>query len=339
MNERATKALIWSYIKGRRLAVLAVGSGCLICAAVFWLYRLPAEAALYGWLLGAVPAVFLAGRDFCSYLRKCRDLERIASQKGNRMENLPEAGNQVERWYQEILADCYEEQKKLLKEEEERREEMTDYYTMWVHQVKTPISAMNLMLQTGAPLDGERLLNQLFKIEQYVDMVLQYLRTDSPGNDLVIRQVDLDAILRKAIHKYAPIFIRKKINLNYEPVDCRITTDEKWFQFVVEQLLSNALKYTDSGEITIRLAERENGGKMLAVGDTGTGIAPEDIPRVFEKGYTGNNGRLGRKSTGIGLYLCRKITARLSHEMEIESEPGKGTTVFIGIDAKVRRQE
>lgn len=339
MNAEKTKALIWSYIKGRRAALAAVVSGCIICAGILWLYRLPAEAALYAWLLGAVPGVFLAGFDFSRYCKKCRDLERIAAQKGERTEALPEAGDQVERWYQELLNGCREEQRRQLREEEARREEMTDYYTMWVHQVKTPISAMNLMLQTGAPLDGDRLLNQLFKIEQYVDMVLQYLRTDAPGNDLVIRQTDLDAILRKAIHRYAPIFIRKKISLNYEPVSCRITTDEKWFQFVVEQLLSNALKYTDSGEITIRMVKREDGRNMLAVQDTGTGIAPEDIPRVFDKGYTGSNGCLGRKSTGIGLYLCRKITAQLSHEMAIESEPGKGTTVFIGIDAKDRRPE
>ncbi|MDU4977565.1 MAG: ATP-binding protein, partial [Hungatella hathewayi] len=153
----------------------------------------------------------------------------------------------------------------------------------------------------------------------------------------VIREYQLDSIVKKAIHKYAPVFIRKKTALDYRPAVCLVRTDEKWLLFVIEQLLSNALKYTERGRITIRLEEEretENGGELrtLIVEDTGRGIAPEDIPRVFEKGYTGCNGRVNQGSSGIGLYLCKKVMTRLAHEMVIESQPGVGTKVKLRLD-------
>ena len=301
------------------------------------MYRLTVEAVLYACILSAVPGLGLAVRSFYSYCRKCRDLERMLAWKTGSPEFAAPASDQAELLYRKLLVSSYEERERLLQEEEEKRTEMKDYYTMWVHQVKTPIAAMNLILQTGEGPDHGRLSTELFKIEQYVEMVLQYLRADSPSADLVIREYQLDSIVKKAIHKYAPVFIRKKTALDYRPAVCLVRTDEKWLLFVIEQLLSNALKYTERGRITIRLEEEretEYGGELrtLIVEDTGRGIAPEDIPRVFEKGYTGCNGRVNQGSSGIGLYLCKKVMTRLAHEMVIESQPGVGTKVKLRLD-------
>ena len=159
-------------------------------------------------------------------------------------------------------------------------------------------------------------------------MVLGYLRLESGSSDYVIRAYDLDGIVRQAVRKFASQFISKKLRLDYEPVRTEVLTDEKWLLFVIEQVLSNALKYTRTGGIAITLEEP----KTLCIRDTGIGIAPEDLPRVFEQGFTGYHGRDDKRATGIGLYLCRRILTRLGHTITIESEPGVGTTVRIGLD-------
>ena len=212
---------------------------------------------------------------------------------------------------------------------------MDAYYTLWAHQIKTPIAAMRLLLQQRADPADQPLSQELFSIEQYVEMALQYQRLGSDATDYVIRRCGLDDIVRQAVHKYAPLFIRKKLALRYEPCTARVLTDEKWLQFVVEQVLSNALKYTKTGSITIREAP----GPALVIEDTGIGIAPEDLPRVFDCGFTGYNGRADKKATGLGLYLCRRVCRKLSHTIGISSEPGRGTTVTIGLAVTERVQE
>lgn len=214
---------------------------------------------------------------------------------------------------------------------------MTDYFTLWTHQIKTPIAAMYLLLQQEIPeqdrsqeihfmkqyfIQKREIESELFKIEQYVEMVLQYLRLNSSVNDFVLQEYELDGMVRQAVRKYAPMFIRRKLSLHYEPLQVKAVTDEKWLTFVLEQILSNAIKYTSAGDIFVRME-----GGCLVVEDTGIGILPEDLPRIFDKGYTGYNGRSDKKASGIGLYLVKKILEKLGHKILIESEPGKGTKV------------
>lgn len=156
-------------------------------------------------------------------------------------------------------------------------------------------------------------------------MVLCYLRLDSDSTDYVLKEYELDELIRQAVRKYAASFIRKKLRLEYEPVNCRVLTDEKWMLFVLEQVLSNALKYTKAGSISI---SQESPG-ILCIRDTGIGIAPEDLPRIFEKGYTGYNGRSDKKASGIGLYLCKRICRNLGHRIAAESAVGTGTVIRI----------
>ncbi|MCI6784159.1 MAG: ATP-binding protein, partial [Lachnospiraceae bacterium] len=207
---------------------------------------------------------------------------------------------------------------------------------------KTPISAMRLLLQREEQKQTEDetvgmeksvlydMQQELFWINQYINMALQYQRMNSGMNDLVLEMVSADRVVRTAIRRFAPIMIRKKIAIHYEECREMVLSDEKWLEFVIEQILSNAIKYTAGGPISIYLKEEpEKETKELIIEDTGIGIAPEDLPRIFEKGYTGYNGHADKRSTGIGLYLCRKIMRKLSHEITIESEIGKGTRVHL----------
>lgn len=207
--------------------------------------------------------------------------------------------------------------------------DMEQYYNIWVHQIKTPISGMNVLLQSMEPTEEVvELQNQLFSIEQYVDMALQYQKIKSTTNDFSFAEIPLNKVIRENIRKYARLFIAKKLAVRYEETALRVLTDEKWISFVLGQIITNAVKYSDKGSITISAYEDEC-NTYLSVKDEGIGISPEDLPRVFERGYTGYNGRADKKSTGIGLFLCKSVTRMLGHKIQISSEPGKGTEVTI----------
>lgn len=216
---------------------------------------------------------------------------------------------------------------------------MADYYTMWIHQIKTPIAAMRLLLEDRADgtglLAGQQAAEELFKIEQYAEMALCYARLDSLSSDLLFKKYNVYGILKQAVKKYAVLFIGSGLSFSMEEFAVQAVTDEKWLAFVLEQILSNAIKYTKKGGISIYGADcagdrLEGEVSYLVIEDSGIGIRKEDLPRIFERGFTGCNGRLEKRSTGIGLYLSRQILDRLSHTIRVESEVGKGTKVILG---------
>ena len=301
-----------------------------ICAVIFWLYQLPLAPVLYALgLCVFFGALFVLVR-YIQFWRRHRLLEAMRADIASSVDHLPEPVGQLEKDYQALVCRLFDEKAALTTNSSKQYQDLLDYYTMWVHQIKTPIAAMRLMLQAEDTPEHLELRSELFKIQQYVDMVLCYLRLDSRSTDFVFRPCKLDNILREAIRVYAGQFIRQKVKLEYEPAEATVLTDEKWLQFVVEQLLSNALKYTPGGTVTIRV----EGESTLLIQDTGIGIAPEDLPRVFEKGFTGLNGRGARRSTGIGLYLCSRIMERLGHTITVTSAPVKGTTVRLELSHK-----
>ncbi|MDE5945697.1 MAG: sensor histidine kinase, partial [Oscillospiraceae bacterium] len=196
-------------------------------------------------------------------------------------------------------------------------------------RIKTPISIMQMILKSDDTDTNRELLAELFRIEQYSEMALNYLRLNSSSSDFVIRKYNLDNIIKQAVHRYAPQFIRRKIKLIYSAVDAEIITDEKWLLFIIEQILSNAIKYTLKGYVEIKYSD-----EVLTITDTGIGIPEEDIPRIFEKGFTGLGGRKYKKATGLGLYLCKKSADKLGHKISIKSDVGKGTEVSIDFNIK-----
>ena len=321
--------IMLSYIKKRRQLGVVFSGFTGIFALVFYLYSLPMDAVLYAVILCFSFSIPLLIYDVYQYYSRHKRLLSLMNSITVNMAELPKASDLVEQDYQNLLTLLFEDKAKITSKADVSKTEMIDYYTLWAHQIKTPISAMRLLLQTEESTGNSQLASELFKINQYVEMVLGYLRIESISSDLVLSQYDLSSIVKQAIRKYATIFIGKKIILDFEEMDCLVLTDEKWLLFVIEQILSNALKYTTSGTISIYL-EAE---KTLVIKDNGIGIASEDLPRVFEKGFTGFNGRMDKKSTGIGLYLCKKILNKLSHKVTITSQIDLGTMVKIDLSS------
>lgn len=239
----------------------------------------------------------------------------------------------IEKDYHSLLHKLHNEKLGIVSAMDSSRTDMIDYYTLWVHQIKTPIAAMSLLLQEDDNPQSAILLQELFKIERYVELVLQYLRLDAISSDLMLNEYDLNDIAAQAVKKYAPLFIHNKIKLEFAEFNCKVLTDEKWLVFVIEQIISNALKYTSTGKVLIYM-DSATDNKILVIEDTGIGIESEDLTRVFEKGFTGYNGRMDKKSTGLGLYLCRQIMNKLSHKISITSEVNHGTKVKLDLSSK-----
>lgn len=303
----------------------------LLCAAlaamVFALCGLPLQPVAYAMGLWLFFGVIFLGARLWRITARHRLLQGAQKEVSDTLEYLPAASDILEEDYQALLQTLLTEKLRLEQFNNQRYENLLDYYTIWVHQVKTPLSAMQLILQEKDTPEYLELRSELFKLQQYIEMVLCYLRLNSPSTDYVFQRWELDDILRDAVRTYAGQLVRKKVHLQYEPVQIAVLTDGKWLQFVIEQLLSNALKYAPGGTITIRV----EAGEHLIIEDDGIGIAPEDLPRIFEQGFTGFNGRSNQRATGLGLYLCKRITNQLGHTLEISSAPGTGTQVRLGL--------
>ena len=312
--------------KIKAITVIIVSIGIFLL--VFSLYHIPLEPACYAVLL-AIIFIFIIGIiDFINFYRMHKTLNKLKQGIAVSDYMFPKSRDMIDADYQELISIIDKSRMGIIEKKDEAFNDMLDYYTIWAHQIKTPIAAMRLILQSEPSERNSELLEQLFKVEQYVEMVLGYLRMKNMSNDLVLKHYSLDDIVRAAVRKYSRSFIRKKIKLNYNDLNCSVLTDEKWLSFVVEQILSNSLKYTNSGEISIYM--EDDRPYTMVIEDTGIGIEQEDLPRVFEKGFTGYNGRCYKKSTGIGLYLCKQVLNKLSHTIAIESVVGKGTKVKIG---------
>lgn len=315
------------YLKKRRKFFLFFLMCVGILESVFLLYRLPWEPVIYGAILCLMAGSPLFFYSYLKYRKKQKLLLEIQKDMELHLLKLPEPEDGNEVLYQEMLLKMNEKRMGAESCTSQFYGELTDYYSMWVHQIKTPIAALRLLL-LAEPDTNRDALTELFKVEQYVEMVLGYLRTEDMASDMRFQEYSLDEIIREQIHKYARIFVTKKIALVYEGTEEKVLTDKKWLGFVLGQILSNALKYTGKGSITITVSHPHT----LVIKDTGIGIKKEDIPRVFERGYTGYNGRKEHTSTGIGLYLSAKIMKKLGHGISIESELGEGTKVsmFLG---------
>lgn len=328
MKERFLLSSAGAYLCSRIRVIALFAAFVIIFSAVFFLYRINTDAILYACILCAIPGIIYLIFDFSRFSSRHRILKNAAAHVAASIDDLPLPSGAVEEDYDRLVRLLYRSRNELLNESAEAKSQLIDYYALWVHQIKVPISAMHMLLQDepkSSPLHVE-----LFKIEQYVEMALSYVRLESEYTDYVIRECELDSIVKSAVRKYAPLFISKKISLDISDTDLTVITDEKWLQFVLEQILSNSLKYTKTGSISIYY----EAPATVAIEDTGIGIAPEDIPRIGEKGFTGYNGRIHRKSTGLGLYLSREILRQLSHTMEISSEVGRGTTVRINLSTR-----
>ena len=334
------KESIFSFLKIRKMPIIIFTGIVVIFGILFYLYDIPFDAIIYGCELSFVWCAVCLFIDFYKYYKRHKLLHINREQFFENAEELPEYMDIIECDYQELVKELSQAKQDFISQNRIARKELLDYYGMWVHQIKTPISSMRLTLQNEDSLLARKLSCDLSHIEQYVEMVLAFLRLDSNSSDYVFKMHELDPLLRQSIRRFSSEFINRKLSLSYTPPSdesgtLQMITDDKWFCFVIEQLLSNALKYTRTGTISIFFSQP----KVLCIKDTGIGIAPQDLPRVFEKGYTGCNGRTDKKASGLGLYLCKRICKNLGIGISITSEIGDGTCVYLSLDQYPLRAE
>ena len=334
-----------SYIYTRRKIFISyIGTVFFICLPVYSAFLKP-DPLLYGIFLSFVFMVFFIVYDYLKYKKDCMRLQRDCAVD---LDNILSLGNTEAdpKLYIFYMANIIKHYEDILEKKDNDFSEMQNFYTVWTHQIKIPISVIKL-LEAELPKNlGTQVQEEIFRIEGYVDLLLNYMRLNSKSSDYLFREYSLDMLIKTSIRKYSHIFIKKKLTLDYEAPDISIVSDEKWFCFMFEQLLSNALKYTNKGGISIGIKDKKKdenftkndlhkGRYAVFIKDSGIGIAAEDLPRIQEFGYTGANGRLYSKSTGIGLALCKKISQALSIELEIKSELNKGTVLMLHISDRL----
>lgn len=290
-------------------------------------------AVFYSLLLFTFCVVIWMGIDYLHFRRRLWALREINANLSAHAHLLPAPADAIEAVYHQMVAGLHAILDETSENLNTEKAEQLEYYTMWLHQIKTPIAAMRLALQAEGQ-NNPVYEQELFKIEQYVEMALQYVKLKDLSSDLVIREYSLRDIVSQSLKKYSTLFIYKKLSVELGGLDQMVLTDSKWLCFVIEQFLSNAIKYTPNGRISIYLA-----GGGLIIEDTGIGIRAEDLERIFEKGYTGYNGRLDKKASGIGLYMAKKVADQLAIKIKLVSKIGQGTTVRLDFPFKGEFEE
>lgn len=374
--------LLFLYLKNKKSNIIQVVLAYVVLLLVIWLYNLPYyEALSFGIeLYGALYIVYLI-YDYSVFADKIRTLERNIKTDDIQNIALPDKKNDVEALYADIIIKLHEQKRKQYDAGVEASRNLKDYYACWAHQIKTPIAAAKLIIQSLDDVvrnlennslgnsynesydehyddfknnesneknddnDLEKLdrkLNELsyemIRIEFYTDAVMDYLRLEDISSDYEFKLCRLDVAVKKVVKKFAPQFIGRHISLHIEQIEDSVCTDSKWLGFIIEQLISNAVKYSKDGG-SVRIYTLHGNGDIkknskddslqLVIEDTGIGINEEDIPRIMERGFTGYNGRLDRKSSGIGLYLCRKAADRLGFVITFDASYKNGTRVVI----------
>ena len=311
------------YLHQRRKILLISTLFFVIWLASFYLYHLPLLAILYPALICLVIGAVILCCDYRKAKQRHKCLLEISRLTAELITELPAPQTIEDEDNQRIIRMLCHQQIENTEKNNMRYRKMVEYYTIWGHQIKTPVASMRLHLQNEDSAFSRKLAGDLNRIEQYVEMVMVFLRLDSESTDYVFRECDLDEIIKQSLRRFSGEFIGRKLSLTYTPTEMDVMTDKKWLSFVIEQIISNALKYTPDGGITVK-KDREN---TLLIKDTGIGIAAEDLPRIFERGYTGFNGQKNKRASGIGLYLCKRICGNLGIEITASSSPNDGTEI------------
>ncbi|MCT4403376.1 sensor histidine kinase [Leuconostoc falkenbergense] len=299
-----------------------------IFGALFWsvvMRSLDIDAVIDALYVGLY---FLIGMTFILFWRWFQTrkiLKNVLSDERLSVDNLSlPATSSVAHLYQNLLKQQAIRQKKALATQVNAMQDIQDYYAMWAHQIKVPLSVLDLMNQTDT-IEKYETSNQLLIVNQYLNMMLQFIRLKNLHQDLTFKPIHVQAIVRDVIKSYKLFFIRQNLSVSITGEDFTVVSDSKWIQFVLEQIIFNAIKYTSQGCIQVIFENHH----QVVIKDTGIGIAASDLPRLFDKGYTGLNGRLENNSSGLGLFMVKQILSELGHDIKIASVVGSGTTVTI----------
>ena len=313
-----------SYLKYRLVLIIFYIVAVMLVLTVSSLAGQDMVYARYTVLLLSFFLLIIVLVDGMRYMRQRRRLEALSAELYHATRELPEPPNALEADYIRLLGDLGYAYDAVRKRLETAQNDSLEYYTLWVHQIKTPIAALGLVL---SQMDGESvgvIRQELFKIERYADLALRYIKLADISADLVIERCRLGDIVHEGVKKFGVLFVYQKLSIDIAPINVEVMSDKRWLAFIFEQILSNALKYTPMGGVRVYMQ-----GRALVIEDSGIGIRPEDLPRIFTKGYTGYNGRLDNRASGIGLYLAKKTADALGVGIHVESQVGKGTRVSL----------
>ncbi len=317
--------LIKEYIKDHRYILLMAFFCLLIGWGMLTLYNVEREAILYTIVLIIVMMLLYILVDYRRYKKQHEQMKQILNSYMI-TEWFPNS-TLLQRDMLTILELLEKERRKDMENYDRQKDQLQDYFSLWAHQIKLPIAALKLLLE-DEDIDRSECRTQLHRIDTYSNMAMAYLRLNSLQTDYLVKELALDPLIRQCIRSFSGECIRKKIRMQFTETNQTVISDEKWLGFVLEQLLSNAIKYSEyKGLIEIYMEQN-----TLVIQDHGRGIDAADLHRVFEKGFTGANGRIETSASGIGLYLCKQITDRLHHTLTIESDIGQGTKVMVGLE-------
>lgn len=301
--------------------------GWLVFGFIFVAADLPMTFFFYGVQVQALIFIIWLVFRGVNYRTKFNQLKRLKKFPIDQLSALDLSTTAVEEMYEKEIHQLVQQMKRIDQEFYAKQSDQLDYFTLWLHQIKTPIASISLMLQQNREelAVAKEIEKELVRIEDYTHMALGYMKLEQPGEEMHLEKISLDFVIKRVIKKYALLFVTKKIFLDYTPIEKEIVTDAQWLELLLEQLISNSLKYTpEKGTIGVSWE-----GEHLVIKDNGIGIRSEDIPKIFEKGYSGWNARRAEKSTGLGLFLSRKIAKRLGYHLTVESKVNEGTTMYL----------
>lgn len=316
-----------------KLLLLTLQAACMLALAAFlYVTGYPAVCGgivLLGWAF--ILTVWLLG-EYVRRKRYFRQVEQIlenAEQKYLLGELMPESFRLEDRLYRDMIRRSNKSVIEKIHELEDARKDYREYIESWIHEVKAPIASICLLCEKQKGETGRRILMENQRTENYVDMALFYARSDEVYKDYLIKETALQGTAEEVLRKNKYYLIQNRIQADVCCPDT-VYTDAKWIAFILNQLVLNAVKYRQDSEPRIVISTRkESHSVFLAVEDNGLGICPEELPRIFDKGFTGTNGRAGLKSTGMGLYLCRKLCGKLGIRIGAQSEKGRGTRITL----------
>uniref|UniRef100_UPI00403F2707 two-component system sensor histidine kinase SapS n=1 Tax=Candidatus Enterococcus willemsii TaxID=1857215 RepID=UPI00403F2707 len=327
---------IWKYLKDQWWVFIGWFLFIVLTAFVIWLTPdVTLSIGTLGYLV-LMQAVILGIILTIHYLSRRRWWHELTYKEGDSVlqKYLTSARTEEEKLHQAFINQVIREHQENMQQVVTNQEEQKDYIDSWVHEIKVPLAATQLLLRSVEfDLDDAKyvaLENELLRIDEYVDQVLYVARLDSFTKDYLIRETSLKQLIQPVLRSQANYFIQKNIHFTVEGDDQQVLTDGKWISFIFRQLLSNAIKYTPvNGTITIQMIKKRQ-GIQLKLTDSGIGIPKEDLRRIFDKGFTGKNGRNAEvHSTGLGLYLAKNLASQLGVQLSVKSKVGQGTTMTL----------
>lgn len=318
---------LWKYLKERKLYFILVIFILLIVDITLFLDPNLSESIdtlIYINMLSILTTIIFIIMGYSRYKRKLNQF----------IHNIKENSNMEDNYIDKEIKSIIEEKKEEVDSLRNELEEINDYMTNWIHEVKIPISVLQMIGKRINEVDSSREISkqinsQVSRIDKLVEQAMYSSRAGNYNSDFLINEVDLGQVVKEVIKKNKYQFIYNKIDLQVSEINKTILTDKKWITHIIELILDNAIKYSDvGGKIEVYLKENKKGCE-LHIKDYGMGIVPQDIDRVFDKGFTGENGRKRTKSTGMGLYISKKILNKLSHDINVISTSGEFCDVYI----------